>query len=675
MASFDKRIVRLITTSNSSNSSEASPINPFDGTAFSILGVLPNPEAIRNAPIDPKADKDVQSEIRKNNAAAADNANTLYEEYLKNPEFAGTNSLMNPYTITRLYGAFDSELKNYIFDSSTTRKYYEIDGDEVGGYAKNPTTAAIIKWGAGDAYNRTPYQFQDFVFCKYWNKIPNNRLITLRRYPNPILDNLNYPTMVDSENKTKSIMHPLATLVGYFGDETENKLSDILSFSTGMNWEEVKSDFWTVTGEQEGMDKVLKQFGGGSWVSQHATTLTNILGILNPDNFNASLPTHGLPPDPWTTGSYVNRIMGPVNVIDSVQRRQRGLKFTNDITLKFHYVARPINGINAKAALLDILANVLVLGSASAQFFGGAHKFMVKPDRYPFNVNPSLAKLYKGDLFNATHEMVNRFADQATSGNTDEKNGWNPSPIFKNMLSGLTEVLGDAMSVVKDIFNGNYNELTTKGGESRGSKGVAKVVGERMRENMGMYPYLTGLRSLFTGQPVGDWHLTIGNPLNPIAMIGNLVCDEVSVKFGDELGPDDFPLEFTATIKLKHGMPRDRDAIEAMFNRGAGRIYDISDEFSSSADFETAVDTGTGGKINNSIKNIKAKTTSGPFAKNLTILPGYAEGLNGQSIANKKWMSSSEDLNSISSLNSKEGKSDYVNSLHILAPWALKNIM
>jgi len=42
-------------------------------------------------------------------------------------------------------------------------------------------------------------------------------------------------------------------------------------------------------------------------------------------------------------------------------------------------------------------------------------------------------------------------------------------------------------------------------------------------------------------------------------------------------------------------MARDRDAIQSMFNRGMGRIYDLPDGFTGSADYETAVDSKTGG--------------------------------------------------------------------------------
>ncbi len=79
--------------------------------------------------------------------------------------------------------------------------------------------------------------------------------------------------------------------------------------------------------------------------------------------------------------------------------------------------------------------------------------------------------------------------------------------------------------------------------------------------------------SFLTGAPIGEWHLVVGNPCNPIAMIGNLICETVDIDFSDKLGPDDFPTELTATFTLKHGRSRERGEIESMFNRGDGRLY------------------------------------------------------------------------------------------------------
>jgi len=78
---------------------------------------------------------------------------------------------------------------------------------------------------------------------------------------------------------------------------------------------------------------------------------------------------------------------------------------------------------------------------------------------------------------------------------------------------------------------------------------------------------------MLSGYPVGEWHLVVGNPLNPIAMIGNLICTNVKINFNDELGPDDFPTEIKASFTLAPGRQRHRGDWESMFNRGNGRLY------------------------------------------------------------------------------------------------------
>ena len=55
--------------------------------------------------------------------------------------------------------------------------------------------------------------------------------------------------------------------------------------------------------------------------------------------------------------------------------------------------------------------------------------------------------------------------------------------------------------------------------------------------------------------------------------MGNMYCDSVEMVLGNGLGYDDFPMDATFKVGLKHGKPRDKGDIENMFNAGRGRIY------------------------------------------------------------------------------------------------------
>jgi len=80
-------------------------------------------------------------------------------------------------------------------------------------------------------------------------------------------------------------------------------------------------------------------------------------------------------------------------------------------------------------------------------------------------------------------------------------------------------------------------------------------------------------QAFLTGESTGQWHLTVGNPLNPIAVIGNLGCTKADFSFEGPLGYEDFPTILKVVVELQPNRPRDKADIESMFNAGKGRLY------------------------------------------------------------------------------------------------------
>ena len=248
--------------------------------------------------------------------------------------------------------------------------------------------------------------------------------------------------------------------------------------------------------------------------------------------------------DPYSNGPYMNKIYGPINVIKKVKQRKQGLEFTQSFSLVFHYRARPIGGVNTKAIMLDIMANMLVLTYAEGAFWGGAVRFTGGSPQYPFlGGKAGMNALYSGDIAGFTDALSSQLADAAST----------VSSLFNSFLS-------DPIGALKKAASGGLK------------LGLAKMLGNKKAQ-------LKGMPALLTGNPVGEWHLTVGNPFNPMLEIGNLVCTGCDFEFGKELGPDDFPLDLKCTVKLEHGMPRDKAAIESMFNRGGGKIYHLPDTY------------------------------------------------------------------------------------------------
>lgn len=534
-------------------------------------------------------------------------------------------SFIHPYALIRLNGMDPNDASTtsaQIIDdaASKQKKWYEtgisvtsdssVDSSVRGipFYAKNPTTGDLINWGNSDVRGRFPYMFQDFIFCKYWNKIENNRLITLRRYPAPVVDAVE--PEVDSSSNQYAPFSPLSTMVTYFGEGTGNSLKELMSFSYKYNWEELKADVWQTTSSQLEDGNAINS--SASWLSGGLGVITKALGIIDDlqgKDYIDSGDAVGLPPDPYSDGPYENRILGPVNVINNTYKRERGLTFTQDsLVVTFEYMSRPIAHVNNKAIMLDLLANVLAMTYASGTFFGGAHRYRCEhPAIYPWKDTNSLNKLYQGKLFGkegAFHDILGSIF------NSENKN-W--------VLNIATGVIDAVKAVANDLINAVTGNVPSDDAKAKGNK--AKENGQQIAQSFmdtagramaakflkgQQAPWLQGARAILTGEPVGDWHLTIGNPLNPIATIGNLIVMDSKIEFSDELGPDDFPIGFKATITLQHGMGRDKDAIESMFNRGIGRIYILPDKFVSSADSETKVDSFTGKENNPFVDEFKA---------------------------------------------------------------------
>ena len=559
------------------------------------------------------------------------------EKFIKTNEnkYLASRSFIHPYALVKFAGAHGDPnvVANFLtYDRYNKRRFYEIDGDSTyaGNYSKTPTTTKLIKWGNESERGKTPYSFQDFVFCKWWNKIENNRLITLRRYAAPVTDNIEFADYVVSESassednsgtyqvtvkegnrnvvkkysgrKSTNPWTPLATAVTYFGEGTGNNLSDIMSFSAHYNWKKLTADKDPINinahQNDSGNGLVSDDYSDISGGLEYIAKFMGFFGeVSNGKTINLEGAPKNHPPDPYKDGPYENRILGPINVITNSWRRERGLEFNQDgLKIKFDYVARPIAGINSKAVLLDLMSNILVLTYSSGSWFGGMWRYRTEnPAVYPWKYGDAMNKLYRGEILGKNGAVMSL-----------------TKHVFSDGKAYISSFLPDVAKLISNLFKGAidgiYGLITGKNEKieraavefqnvlgTGTAKSIQKVIAAKAMKGTTI-PYITNQRALLTGEPVGDWHLTIGNPLNPIAMIGNLIVKDVKFTWSNELGPDDFPIGFTAEITLDHGLGRDRDAIESMFNRGFGRIYTLSERFRSSADGETKVDDYTGGQ-------------------------------------------------------------------------------
>lgn len=283
------------------------------------------------------------------------------------------------------------------------------------------------------------------------------------------------------------------------------------------------------------------------------------------------------------------------------------------------YVARPIGGINTKAAMLDILANCMEIASPEAVFWGGGHRFMITPHMYPFGngvgKNSVMDQMYAGKIFGKDGAIATMLSGLKSIGQ-DPSTGADGQSSFEwnNVLGRLGDIMSQTVGAVGSLLQsvssalfGDSSQITNMFGKMADvdSTGAGKSAVNNMLNNLNKMwsdhviqqttmPSIAGMKALLSGEPVGNWHLTVGNPLNPILVCGNLICSKMDVQFSDELGPDDFPVSMKVTYTIDHGMARDKAGIQSMFNRGDGKIYKLPDYVRATSDYESRVDDYTG---------------------------------------------------------------------------------
>ena len=415
-----------------------------------------------------------------------------------------------------------------------TKSLYTAESEEL-----NPTAAVIIRKCRENTAQGYQYTSGDFAYCTYYGKIPNNYMLTLRRFPTPTEDDIiNATAMDDKGTVLKKEQADVARAITWMSEVTENKLSEILKFSVGYNWDDLESEVQTITPNEPNRGSV------GSFInsSPFLSNVENTMKGISPAQ-TATAEAHGSGWDPMKE-TYPNKAYGPYNVIKNVRVRKEGLTFEQEIKLTFHYDLRSIGKVDPKMAMLDIMANMLVLTYNNAPFWGGATRYTSSGTvKQPF---PGMDKLYSGDI----------------------------SGFFSGLMGGLK-------STATNLMSGNPMEALKKLG--------GNLLGGSLMNLFGKPSGTEAAKAFLTGDSTGAWHLTIGNPLNPIAVIGNLTCTSSDFEFEGPLGYEDFPSKLKVIVTLKPGRYRDKGDIESMFNAGRGRIY-LTPKGEKNTDKETVVD-------------------------------------------------------------------------------------
>lgn len=397
------------------------------------------------------------------------------------------------------------------------------------------------------------YKYSDFMYCRDVGKISNNHLITLRRFAAPVRDNIFQYTGTDNQTSNE-VAGDIGRLITWFGTP-ENKLEDILKYSFHASWREMEAARQDLDSQENDTARGLTGGLVNLFNIEHAEGVEK--GI-NASAFSMLLKDDASEYDkgPYADNPAVNgrmfdkhKIYEPKDTVRSKYEYEGNLKFSQQFTLTFNYKLRGYDNINGKTAMLDLLGNILAVTYKKGKFWPGEQHIIGAPQNAQGwskaiemqNTAISASSTFIGSLCNG-----GSLSDAASSA--------------MNIIQGA-DLGKDINQAAKDLLN------KLKAG------GLQSIFSGLMKNALGR-PAVYAFDSLLSEGETGTWHVTIGNPLNPIASIGNLIIDgDVEITHGGPLGLDDFPTEITVKVPLKHAMPRDSVDIQRMFTKGRRAIY------------------------------------------------------------------------------------------------------
>ena len=466
-------------------------------------------------------------------------------KYMK---FKATPSLFNPlFMVQHLCITPNTPLRN---DMNTNNGKYGGIKDDI----SNCTIKELVKLSQthNSILGLAKYRYVDFMYCKDLGKIANNHLITLRKFAAPIGDNI--------FEFHEEAAGDVGRLVTWFGTE-DNKLEDILNFQYKATWKPLEAKIDEVESKENGesrgkigtlLNSVTPQYNRLQGQGHIDGNQKNIFGFFKIDNGYTDDNRDIL------RNYDKNKVYEPKDTIQDTVTYEGKLQFTHSFNLTFCYKLRAYDSINPRSAFLDLIGNILQVTYRRGQFWGGSRKWIGPPQ------NASGWNKVNSIIDKGWHSIGGVISGLA-NGTLDFKDFMGTmSNWLSNGVSSITGMLSNFANDPKKYFKEGV-DYCQKVGLDNAALGVLK-------NKLGR-PALYALDSLLKGENVGLWHVTIGNPKNPIISMGNLILENTQFQQFGPLGLDDFPTELKVTVTLKHARSRDAVEISRMYTKGTSGIY------------------------------------------------------------------------------------------------------
>lgn len=429
------------------------------------------------------------------------------------------------------------KLKEYVINKGNTKNFVKNEINKLYSTTNSNPYLDLLKFSSEEKVAKSLHlKSSDFAYLRDIGVMPINRLMILRRYREGIAVPVDLNDL-DSE--------PLSVVIGWV-----KKDSNLLTFSFSESWQTATTPI------HEMLAKIIKDEFGPDITAIAPIPgwgLGFLFGILN-DMGLTSYDQNHLP-------------IGDPNLLKEALTRPHesyGLESDISFDLETVYEQKYISGIDPTVSTMEILQNLLSMGTSDTHFLGKAGS-----------------------------EFVKRI--QKANNNPTDGAGWADliSYVVKSFVSHLKTAITGVASKFTKLFESQEKLKPAPGVSITGStaqdklkqqnslSGVVLDVGSAVVQSIlastiARYQWpLRGAISMFTGQATTPWHLTIGNPYAPLLSMNNIHVKSVNVTFGKDMGFNDIPKIMEVKIQMKQGRNLGRQEIFSFFGVAYKRHYNV----------------------------------------------------------------------------------------------------
>ena len=528
---YNKKFIMAIGDKKSTSSGFGQTSGGFNNSPKKPFSSPEEPTLDKN--LDPRVNRD--KKLPKSPTFVPDTFLFSELNYLFSPNTQFTNN-DNTNTIDGFLGTNEKDY-TVIFKDPTTNNTNSIKkyvAEWVNAFENKNPYAALVEEFSKPWKKAMRLRPSDFAYLTNLGVYPSNRLWILRRYPESAV----VPDNLDQWEKPAS---PVATLIGWVKPSDE----DMFSITFGETWTQVTKMLHTQLLE------ILSDFTGmkpDKIIPIPALSRGLLFQFLRQMGGNSEWGVDEIP-------------IGEPNVLRTASSRMatpddaQNLKSAISFPLETSYEMKLIGDVDPGSAMLDILDNIVYMGTSNTKFFMNANSSIVQKLLVAAN-SPNSA----GAWMAVIEQLVSDFMAALQK-------------VFTASIDFIKSV-GSTVTSIAGSISGTTIDTVTLGKTLTDMADKSPILKSLLTSTVAIYRWpLKGSIALMTGLSSTPWHLTIGNPVSPFISVSNVLVGDIGLSWSNELGYNDMPTRINVKLTATLGRPLGAQEIVRMFNNSYQRVY------------------------------------------------------------------------------------------------------